>query len=132
MFDRSGTSFDPRMSNGSGVMTRELRYIRPSLPVLQNLVWVPIAPPVTPLTEIPRLTTGSELKLRLMEALSDYQQGFASLGRAAEIAGLPYDQMISELERHAIPVRFGPTDQAEAEQEDREFVERVRRRPSPR
>lgn len=64
--------------------------------------------------------------VRLELALRDFQLGFISLGRAAEIAGLKYDTFIDELRRRCIELEFGPETAEEAELEERRFLDRTR------
>ena len=63
----------------------------------------------------------------LQRALDRYRLKLISLGRAAEMAGLPYDKFIDELERKGIPLHFGPESPEEAEREARQFDEAIKR-----
>jgi len=60
-------------------------------------------------------------------ALSKYAAGLISLGRAAEIAGLPYEDMIDKLRARGISIRFGPESIEEAEAERKDLLEQFRR-----
>ena len=46
-----------------------------------------------------------------------YDKGKISLGKAAAIAGIPYDEMLDALYLHGIQPRFEPTTKEESEKE---------------
>jgi predicted HTH domain antitoxin len=59
-------------------------------------------------------------------ALSKYASGLISLGRAAEIARLPYEDMIDTLRARGIAIRFGPESIEEAESERKDLLEQFK------
>lgn len=62
------------------------------------------------------------MSVSLSFALSRYKAGLVSLGRAAEIAGLPYDKMMDELQKHGISLRIGPSSVEEAERRGERLI----------
>lgn len=75
------------------------------------------------------LTTNFHLKSQetLMSNLAElYEAGLISLGRASEIAGLPYERMIDILHSRGTPLSFGPETVEEAEAERRDLLEQFR------
>lgn len=62
------------------------------------------------------------MNISLNAAIGRYEAGLVSLGRAAEIAGLPYDKMMDELYKRGIPLRFGPASLAEAERRGERLI----------
>ncbi len=81
------------------------------------------------LESIVRFQATTRFTWDIERALHSYKQGLISLGRAAEIARLPYDVMIDELERRGISLHFGPESAEKAEQEERRFYEMAKRSP---
>jgi hypothetical protein len=59
-----------------------------------------------------------------------YSAGLLSLGRAAEIAGLPYDRMIDELTRRGIGLNLGPSSISEAVEDEERIIASIRKRRS--
>lgn len=55
-------------------------------------------------------------------AVRRYDAGLISLGRAAEIAGLPYDEMIDEIQRRGKKLRFNPSSLEEAEANEDQLI----------
>ena len=74
----------------------------------------------------PRLTTLSPVQI----AANAYERGLISLGRAAEIADLPYGKMIEALKERGIPLRFGAPVEV-AEKRSRWLVDKLKQLRSP-
>lgn len=60
---------------------------------------------------------GKAFKLPMDEVVKRYSEGKLSLGHAALLADVSYVEMIDELERRGVPLRFGPDSIAEARKE---------------
>jgi predicted HTH domain antitoxin len=83
-------------------------------------------PMEAPFEKISIRRTGGDL----YTALGAYKSGLISLGRAAEIAELPYDKMIDELRKRGISLRFGPASVEEAEAEEERLLAAIKRQRS--
>ena len=59
-------------------------------------------------------------RMRLSLAIDLYISGKVSLGKAAEIAGIPYDDFIDELRKRGIRLIVGPESPEEADKELKE------------
>ena len=68
----------------------------------------------------------ADASLRLSRALYQYRMGRVSTGKAAEMADLYYDEMIDEIRKNKIPLRFGPSSFREAEREGKQLVEQLK------
>lgn len=69
------------------------------------------------------LDTSSSFKVDL--AVRSYQKGNISLGRAAEMADLPYGKMIETLKARGVPLRFGATVEV-AEKRSKKLVDKLK------
>lgn len=73
---------------------------------------------LTDLAEIKRRSAGACLEI----AVKQYEVGLISLGKAAEIANLPYDKMMRKLESRGVPLRLGPPSLDEAKKREERLV----------
>jgi len=67
--------------------------------------------------------------------VEEYQLQRISLGRAAELAGLPYTEMLEELRKRGVQLQFGPQTVEEAEEElsaFRKWLKKARESPTDR
>ena len=68
-----------------------------------------------------------ERHFRLLLALDLYMSGKISLGKAAELAGISYDEFWDELRRRGLKLRVGPKTIEEAEREYEAVREHARK-----
>jgi len=68
---------------------------------------------------------GLERHSRIILAVELYIEGKVSLGRAAELAGVPYDEFFAILKERGHKIRIGPKTLKEAEREYKVAKERL-------